>query len=168
MSSPTKAGAVETRAVDVVIGQPKRLHGTAGIDRGLEHRGIEGPPTLVCGAAPLAVSVRRRPHQVVPSGKATTVWPARSRARDGVHHRGQPPQTGPFDRDDFKLRATIPLATPVNMSARATNEPGNTEPMVKTSNQEICAADHQDPAQVPDRAARHRDPHAQQRSANRQ
>ncbi|CKT71110.1 Uncharacterised protein [Mycobacterium tuberculosis] len=38
----------------------------------------------------------------------------------------------------FRMRATIPIVRPVNMSARATNDPGNTEPMQKTSNQDTC------------------------------
>ena len=35
------------------------------------------------------------------------------------------------------MRARIPIAPPLNMSARATNDPGITEPMQKTSNQDI-------------------------------
>ena len=121
------------------------------------------------GRSTVGGPVRWRPHQVVPSGKATTVWPARNRRATVVHHRGQAPQTGPFDRDDLSsMRATIPLAHPVNMSARATNEPGNTEPMVKTSNQEICGLTTKTPRRfrigLPDTVIRT----PRQRSTNRQ
>jgi hypothetical protein len=68
----------------------------------------------------------------------------------------------------FKLRATIPLANPANMSARATNEPGSTEPMVNTSSQEMCGLTTRTPRRLriglPDTAIRM----PKQRNTNRQ
>ena len=66
------------------------------------------------------------------------------------------------------MRATTPIAPPVNMSARATNEPGSTAPMQKASNQEMCPLTTRTPRRfrigLPDTVIRT----PKQRSTNRQ
>jgi hypothetical protein len=68
----------------------------------------------------------------------------------------------------FRMRATTPMARPVNMSARATNDPGNTEPIAKTSNQDMCGLTTRTPRRLriglPDTVIRT----PKQRSTNRQ
>ena len=74
---------------------------------------------------------------MVPSGKATTVWPARNRPATASTTAGSRRRLARSIGMILKIRATIPIAGPVNISARATNDPGNTEPMAKTSSQEM-------------------------------
>ena len=68
----------------------------------------------------------------------------------------------------FRKRATIPVAGPVNISARATNDPGNTAPMAKTSSQDMWPLTTRTPRRLriglPDTVIRT----PKQRSTNRQ
>nr|CAB16420.1 hypothetical protein MLCB637.05c [Mycobacterium leprae] len=54
------------------------------------------------------------------------------------------------------MRATIAMVGTLNISARATKDPGNVEPIAKTFQLKHVAADHQDSAQTANRASRHR------------
>ena len=74
----------------------------------------------------------------MPSGKHTTVWPARSRRATVSTTAGNRRKLDRSIGMIFRMRATIPVAGPVNISARATNDPGNTDPMAKTSSQDMC------------------------------
>ena len=105
---------------------------------------------------------------MVPSGKATTVWPARSRRATASTTSGSRRRLDRSIGMIFMMRATTPVARPVNMSARATNDPGNTEPMAKTSSQDTWPLTTRTPLRLriglPDTVIRT----PKQRSTNRQ
>ena len=79
-------------------------------------------------------------------------------AGDGVHHRGQPPQTGPFDRDDLQDAGHDPDRTPGEHVGAGDERPGQHRTDAEGVQPGDMPADHQDTAQVSNRAARHRDP----------
>ena len=71
---------------------------------------------------------------MVPSGKATTVCPARSRAATAPTTSGKPPQAGPLDRDDLhQARGDTRAPGQLISSALATKDPGITAPIEKMS-----------------------------------
>lgn len=75
---------------------------------------------------------------MVPSGKATTVWPARRRWATASTTPGSRRKLDRSIGMIFRIRATTPVAGPLNMSARATNDPGSTAPTAKTSSHDVC------------------------------
>lgn len=112
------------RTVAVVVGELQGLHRPRGIDRGLEHRRIEpavGPPAP--GGA---------------SGNATTVRPERNRAATVSTTSGRPRRLSRSIGMIRISRASAPMPGQPIRSARATNVPGDTAPMTKTSSQDTC------------------------------
>lgn len=105
---------------------------------------------------------------MVPSGNATTVCPARSRWATASTTPGSRRKLDRSIGMTLQMRATIAVAGPVNMSARATNDPGNTEPIAKTSSHDMCGLTTSTPRRLriglPDTAIRT----PKQRSTSRQ
>ena len=118
----------------MLIAQPQRLDRPTGVDGGLEHRRIERPDL-----------VTPRPHQVVPSGNATTVWPAYSRAATVATTSGSCRRLARSIGMTLTMRAIIRTATVPATSARATNDSGDarhrpdgsTAPIVRMSSQDM-------------------------------
>ena len=98
---------------------------------------------------------------MVPSGNATTVCPARSRAATASTTTGSRRRLVRSIGITFISRASAPSAGQLIISALATNEPGSTAPIAKMSTQDTCPLTTSTPAQVANRAAGHGDPHAQ-------
>ncbi|SKW06601.1 Uncharacterised protein [Mycobacteroides abscessus subsp. abscessus] len=73
---------------------------------------------------------------MVPSGNATTVWPACSRAATVPTTRGKVRRFPRSIGMTRIIRAMTPRPGQSIRSARATNEPGSTAPIANTSTQE--------------------------------
>ena len=98
---------------------------------------------------------------MVPSGNATTVWPARSRSATAPTTLGQAPQAGAVDRDDLHQAGQDAQRGPVDQVGPGDERAGHHRTDREDVHPGHVAADHQHTAQVANRPARHRDSHAE-------
>ena len=103
---------------------------------------------------------------MVPSGKATTVWPARSRPAIVPDHIGQQPQVVPLDRDDLHQPRQQSQTRPVDHLGLGDESSRHDRTDREDVHPRHMPADHQDALKIANRPAGHRDSHAQATQAS--